>query len=296
MPSWDMPKPLLQRNDFSYQSFLNCSVIAPKTAGIIINTFEALEPRCIRAISDGLCVPDGPTPPIYPLGPLIVHDKAKATGHECLKWLDSQPGRSVVFLCFGSLGVFSKEQLHEIACGLERSGQRFLWVIRNPPSEKIRNLAVSSQEDPDLDTVLPEGFLDRTRERGMVVKKWAPQVAVLNHGSVGGFVTHCGWNSVLEAVSAGVPMVAWPLYAEQRFNRVVMVKDMKIALWMREEEGGLVQAEEVEERVKELMESERGELIRKRVGIAKDEAEAALREEGSSLAALAELTESWKRN
>ncbi|KAI9112981.1 hypothetical protein K1719_016095 [Acacia pycnantha] len=296
--SRDMIKPLLERNDPAYHSFLNVAEIMPKTVGIIVNTFEALEHRCLRAISDGLCVPNSPMPPIYPVGPLITYDKEKATGHECLRWLDSQPERSVVFLCFGSLGVFSKEQLREIARGLEKSGQRFLWVVRNPPSEKTHNLAASSQEDPDLDSLLPEGFLDRTKERGMVVKKWAPQGAVLKHGSVGGFVTHCGWNSVLEAVVAGVPMVAWPLYAEQRLNRVVMVEEMKIALWMREStrsaEGGLVEAAEVEERVTELMGSEKGELVRKRVGIAKEEAEAVTTEGGSSLVALAKLFESWK--
>ncbi|KAI9112911.1 hypothetical protein K1719_016025 [Acacia pycnantha] len=272
--SRDIIKPLLERNDPAYHSFLNVAEIMPKTVGIIVNTFEALEHRCLRAISDGLCVPNSPMPPIYP------------------------PERSVVFLCFGSLGVFSKEQLREIARGLEKSGQRFLWVVRNPPSEKTHNLAASSQEDPDLDSLLPEGFLDRTKERGMVVKKWAPQGAVLKHGSAGGFVTHCGWNSVLEAVVAGVPMVAWPLYAEQRLNRVVMVEEMKIALWMHEStwspEGGMVEAAEVEERVTELMGSEKGELVRKRVGIAKEEAEAATREGGSSLVALAKLFESWK--
>ncbi|XP_054785446.1 UDP-glycosyltransferase 88A1-like [Prosopis cineraria] len=293
----DMPEPLLERNDFAYEGFLKCSVLARKTAGIIVNTFEALEHKCLGAIYDGFCVSDGPTPPIYPVGPLIDYDKGEASEHECLRWLDSQPDRSVVFLCFGSLGLFCGEQLHEIACGLERSGQRFLWVVRNPPSEKTQNIALSSQVDPDLDFLLPEGFMDRTRERGMVVKKWAPQVEVLNHRSVGGFVTHCGWNSVLEAVLAAVPMVAWPLYAEQRFNRVVMVEEMKIALWMRKSlssEGRLVEAGEVAERVTELMESERGESVRKRVEAARGEAEAALRQGGTSRVALARLTDSWR--
>nr|POE81235.1 isoform 3 of udp-glycosyltransferase 88a1 [Quercus suber] len=94
---------------------------------------------------------------------------------ECLSWLDSQPSQSVVFLCFGSLGLFSIEQLKEIALGLEKSDQRFLWVARNPPSEK-HGLVVSAQPDPDLDSLLPEGFLVRTKERGLVVKSWAPQL------------------------------------------------------------------------------------------------------------------------
>lgn len=90
-------------------------------------------------------------------------------------------------------------------------------------------------------------------------------MAVLSHISVGGFVTHCGWNSVLEAVSSGVPMVGWPLYAGQRFNKVVLVEELKIALAMEESEGGLVTAIEVEKQVKELMETEKGFSIRSRI-------------------------------
>ncbi|XP_048326309.2 UDP-glycosyltransferase 88A1-like [Ziziphus jujuba] len=309
IPASDMAKPLLDRDDKAYHCFLEGSINLAKSAGIIINTFEFLEPRPIKAVRDGLCVPDGPTPPIYCVGPLIVGggrgggdscssavDDDSDQRPECLKWLDSQPKGKVVFLCFGSLGMFSMEQLREIALGLENSGQRFLWVVRNPPSQK-QNLAIAAQpDDPPLESLLPEGFLGRTKDRGLVVKKWAPQVAVLNHDSVGGFVTHCGWNSVLEAVCGGVPMVAWPLYAEQRFNRVLLVEEIKIALWMTESEDGFVISDEVEKRVRELMESEKGELIRERTLAMKQEAKAALSPGGSSHVALNQLFESWKRS
>ncbi|KAJ7974123.1 Glycosyltransferase [Quillaja saponaria] len=297
MPSSDMPKPLLERTDKAYEYLLNSSLLAPKTAGAIINTFEFLEPKAIKAISDGLCMPDSPSPPIYCIGPLIAdRGDGSDSGHECLKWLDSQPSKSVVFLCFGSLGLFSKEQLKEIALGLEISGKRFLWVVRNPPSGQSQNLALSTQHEPDLDSLLPDGFLDRTKERGLVVKSWAPQIAVLSHDSVGGFVTHCGWNSVLEALCAGVPMIAWPLYAEQRSNRVVLVEEIKIALWMHESYSGFMGADEVEKRVRELMDSEEGDSVRKRVLILKEEAKAALSPGGSSHVALAKLFESWKKS
>lgn len=120
-----------------------------------------------------------------------------------------------MFLCFGSKGTFSKEQFKEMAVGLERSNQRFLWVVRS---------------QLELEVLLLEGFLERTKDRGLVVKSWAPQVAILSHESVGGFVTHCGWNSITEVVSYGVPMVAWPLYAEQEVNSVVLVEEMKLAI------------------------------------------------------------------
>ncbi|KAI4356752.1 hypothetical protein L6164_000745 [Bauhinia variegata] len=294
--SSDMPKLVLDRNDLAYENVLASSSEAPKTAGIIVNTFEALEPRSLKAITDGLCIPNAPTPPVYCLGPLIGNYDQTGGGHGCLKWLNMQPKKSVVFLCFGSLGLFSKEQLKQIGDGLEKSGKRFLWVVRNPPCEEIQNLAASSREEPDLDSLLPEGFLDRTKGRGLVVKKWAPQMAVLTHESVGGFVTHCGWSSVLEAVCSGVPMIAWPLYAEQRINRILMVEEMKIAVWMHESESGLVSGREVEERVRELMESERGEQIRKRVMLLKDQAEAAMADGGSSRLALTKLLQSWNKN
>ncbi|KAM1126858.1 hypothetical protein ACFX2B_041479 [Malus domestica] len=294
MPSSDMAKPTLDQSDKAYEHFLASSSQFPKSAGIIVNTFESLEPRALRAISDGLCLAENvPTPPVYPIGPLIVSHGGGGGGAECLKWLDSQPSGSVVFLCFGSLGLFSKEQLKEIAIGLENSGHRFLWVVRNPPAQNQIKVAITDQSDPELKSLLPDGFLDRTKDRGLVVKSWAPQVAVLNHDSVGGFVSHCGWNSVLESVCAGVPIVAWPLYAEQRFNRVVLVEEIKIALPMKESEDGFVRAPEVEKRVTELMESEEGEVMRKRTKAMQNEAHVALGETGSSGVALTKLLELW---
>ncbi|MFS7969207.1 putative UDP-glucuronosyl/UDP-glucosyltransferase, UDP-glycosyltransferase family [Helianthus anomalus] len=182
--------------------------------------------------------------------------------------------------------------LKEIAKGLEMSGVRFLWVVRSPPSDRDEDRFLPLPE-PDLDLLLPEGFLERTKDRGLVVKKWAPQVAILNHKSVGGFVTHCGWNSILEAVCAGVPMVAWPLYAEQRFNRVVLRDEMKLALPMDESEGGLVTAMEVEKRVRELMEGEEGIVVREVAKVRKEEAAMAVSDGGSSRVALSKLVASW---
>ncbi|TKY45291.1 Isoflavone 7-O-glucosyltransferase 1 [Spatholobus suberectus] len=147
---------------------------------------------------------------------------------------------------------------------------------------------------PRFGFVATKGFLGPDQRKGPRGEKLGPQVAVLKHESVGGFVSHCGWNSVLEAVCAGVPMIAWPLYAEQRFNRVVLVKEVEVALWMHESVSGLVAAIEVEERVRELMESERGKRVRKRVMVAKDEAEAAFKEDGPSRVALDKLLKSWK--
>ncbi|KAH0880632.1 hypothetical protein HID58_068026 [Brassica napus] len=276
----DFAFPLLDRNDEVYDAFISFSKQLSNSSGIIVNTFEALENRAIKAITEELCFRN-----IYPIGPLIVKTRTgdNKNADSCLNWLDSQPEQSVVFLCFGSLGLFSQEQLKEIAIGLERSEQRFLWVVRNPPE-------LQNQTEPDLESLLPDGFLNRTGNRGMVVKSWAPQVPVLNHKAIGGFVTHCGWNSILEAVCVGVPMVAWPLYAEQRFNRAVIVEEIKIAISMNKTETGFVSFMEVEKRVREVVEEG---PVRERTKAMKNAAESALVETGSSRHALTALLESW---
>jgi len=252
------------------------------SSGIIINTCEAMEEKAIAVLNNDRTVPQ-----LFCVGPVI----SAPYGEEdkgCLSWLDSQPSQSVVFLCFGSMGCFSRRQLMEMAIALEKSEQRFLWVV------KTEFEASDSGEKPSLDELLPEGFLERTKEKGLVVRDWAPQREILSHDSVGGFVTHCGWNSVLEAVWEGVPMVAWPLYAEQKLNRVLMLQEMKVALGMKEEKDGFVSSTELEERVRELMESDTGKEIRQRVFKMKLSAVEALGEGGTSHAALEKLAMSWK--
>ncbi|CAN1847044.1 Isoflavone 7-O-glucosyltransferase 1 [Linum perenne] len=183
------------------------------------------------------------------------------------------------------MGVFSRAQITEIAIGLERSGARFLWVVRSPA--------------PGGETggILPEGFLERTEEKGLVVKSWAPQMEVLNHESVGGFVTHCGWNSVLESVCAGVPMLGWPIYAEQKMNRHFLVRDIGVVMELIEsEEDGMVSAGELEKRVVELMsvDSVKGKAVRERVRAMKEGAAAAMSDGGSSVAAIKKFVDSFK--
>ncbi|RVW94577.1 UDP-glycosyltransferase 88A1 [Vitis vinifera] len=254
------------------------SIHLPRSAGIIVNTFEALEPRAVKTILDGLCVLDGPTPPIFCIGPLIAAD-------------DRSGGGGVVE---GELGFVLRRTV-EGDSGWVREEWAEVLVGSAEPTLQGPEQAFFSTTGTGFEFLLPDGFLDRTKERGLMVKSWAPQVAVLNHASVGGFVTHCGWNSVLEAVCAGVPMVAWPLYAEQRFNRVVMVEEMKLAFPMEESEEGFVTATEVEKRVRELMESEEGRnTLRLRIMAMKEAAETAMSDGGSSRTALTKLVKSWR--
>jgi isoflavone 7-O-glucosyltransferase len=265
------------------QDMLDSMKTTRECDGIIVNTFDGIEGRAIKALNEGLFIPNG-IPPIFCTGPLI----ASSYGEDengCLSWLDSQPIQSVVLLSFGSMGRFSKAQLNEIALGLEKSEQRFLWVVRTE----------LDLEEQSLDKLLPEGFLERTKERGMVVRNWAPQGAILKHDSIGGFVTHCGWNSVLEAVCEGVPMVALPLYAEQRLNKVILVEEMKVALELKDSKDGFVSGTELGDRIKELMDSDKGKEIRQIIFKMKISAKEAREEGGSSLIALNKLAQLWKQ-
>ncbi|KAL6616016.1 hypothetical protein ACP70R_038286 [Stipagrostis hirtigluma subsp. patula] len=255
------------------------------TMGVLVNTFEELESQAVQALRDPLCIPGQVLPPIYCVGPLVgngARGSENSERHQCLSWLHAQPERSVVFLCFGSMGALSEEQLKEIAVGLDNSGQRFLWVVRTPASMDDPKRLLEQRPEPDLEALLPEGFLERTKNRGLVVKSWAPQVEVLNHPATGAFVTHCGWNSTLEAITAGVPMLCWPLYAEQFMNKVFMTGHMGVGVEMEGYKTGLIKAKEVEAKVRLVMESQEGRELRARVATRKEEADAALKVKGSS--------------
>ncbi|KAI3457639.1 hypothetical protein Pfo_014302 [Paulownia fortunei] len=206
-----------------------------ETKGIVINTFLEFEPHAIRSLSD-----DEKIPP---------HDKI-------IEWLDQQPDSSVVFLCFGSTGCFDGDQVKEIAVALERSGHRFLWSLRKPPPKEKLEFP-GEYENPE--EILPEGFLERTVGIGKVIG-WAPQIAVLSHPAVGGFVSHCGWNSTLESVWCGVPMAAWPLAAEQQANAFQLVKEFEMAVEIKMDykkgSNVIVAAETIEKAIRQLMDPE----------------------------------------
>ncbi|KAL2482174.1 UDP-glycosyltransferase 71B6 [Forsythia ovata] len=250
-----------------------------ETKGIMINTFLDLEAHAMKSLSD-----DHTIPPVYSIGPILhvtaENDDDNKDYDEIIKWLHEQPVSSVVFLCFGSMGYFDDEQVKEIAVALEKSGHRFLWSLRKPPS-KDRFEYPSDYEN--LEEILPEGFLQRTAGIGKVIG-WAPQVAVLSHHSVGGFVSHCGWNSTLESVWCGVPIAAWPMYAEQQTNAFELVKDLGIAVEIkmdyRRGSDVIVKAEEIEKGIRHLMEPD--SEMRSKMKQMKNKSRLALMEGGSS--------------
>jgi hypothetical protein len=294
VPASDLPEVLLlgPRNE-QYKATIGLFEQLPRAKGLLANTFEWLEPRAVKAIQEGSPRPGEPVPRLFCVGPLVGEERGGEGKHECLTWLDAQPARSVVFLCFGSASSVPAEQLREIAVGLERSGHAFLWAVRAPVAPDADSTKrFEGRGEAALEALLPEGFLDRTRGRGLVVPTWAPQVEVLRHPATGAFVTHCGWNSTLEAVTAGVPMVCWPMYAEQRLNKVFVTEGMALGVVMEGYDQAMVKAEEVEAKVRLLMESHQGKELRERTAVAKDMTAAALEIDGSSTTALVDFLNS----
>ncbi|KAL6616021.1 hypothetical protein ACP70R_038291 [Stipagrostis hirtigluma subsp. patula] len=294
VPASDLPEVLLLEPDNEqYKATMGLFEPLARAKGVLANTFEWLEPRAVRAIEEGSPRPGEPVPRLFCVGPLVGEERGGEGRHECLAWLDARPARSVVFLCFGSASSVPAEQLREIAVGLERSGHAFLWAVRAPVAAGADSTTrFEDRGEAALEALLPEGFLDRTRGRGLVVPTWAPQVEVLRHAATGAFVTHCGWNSTLEAVTAGVPMVCWPMYAEQRLNKVFVAEGMKLGVVMEGYDEAMVKAEEVEAKVRLVMVSEQGKELRERMTVAKDMAAAALETGGSSTAAFVDFLSS----
>ncbi|GMP84814.1 hypothetical protein CsSME_00038189 [Camellia sinensis var. sinensis] len=255
--------------------------------GVVINSFEELEPRyvdgCRKVKRDK----------VWCVGPLSLcnkdnldkaqrGNKAAIDENQCLKWLDEQEPGSVVYACFGSTGRLSPLQLIELGLSLEASKRPFVWVIRG--GAKAAEIEKWVEED---------GFEERVKGKGLVIRGWAPQVLILSHPAVGAFLTHCGWNSTLEGVCAGVPMITWPMFAEQFFNEKLIVQVLETGVSVGAQAIGhmfgedkctvLVKKEVVREAVEEVMgEGIEGEERRKRARVLGEMAKKAMEEGGSS--------------
>ncbi|CAM0881747.1 unnamed protein product [Alopecurus aequalis] len=294
----DLVEPVQNRSDPVYPLMVDLGFNYLLADGFIVNTFDAMEHETLVAFKE--LRDKGVYPPVYAVGPFIRSVSDKASKHSCLRWLDDQPDSSVLYVSFGSGGTLSTEQTAELAAGLEASEQKFLWVVHFP-SDKDRSagyFGTSAEDGNDPLSYLPEGFVERMSGRGLVVPLWAPQVEILNHRAVGGFLSHCGWNSSLESAAAGVPMVAWPLFAEQRVNAVMLSSErVGLALWERpsiDNDGVVVPREEVAELARELMAGEKGALARKKAGQLREGAEIALAPGGPQRRALAGVVSKWK--
>ncbi|KAL3697421.1 hypothetical protein R1sor_011497 [Riccia sorocarpa] len=274
-----------------------------KAEGIIVNTFYELEYPQVdeieRRLVEQASTSGSKKTELFLVGPLsnaanfknlsfsriglkagkLEHD---TKGVESLQWLYSQPPHSVLYICMGSVYDWNPSQVNELALALESSGQRFLWVL--PVGGQIAS----------LDAVLPAGFEERMRSRGigLVATGWVPQLQILTQSAVGGFLTHCGWNSSIESISAGVPLICWPQVAEQHLNRKYIVDVLKIGVDLGPRVSGstFVRHEEFEKAVRFLMVEDEGKAMRSKVRELMLTASAAVTAGGASSRALDELS------
>ncbi|CAN1152939.1 Scopoletin glucosyltransferase [Linum perenne] len=262
--------------------------------GTVVNSFYDLEPGYADYYKNTLGRKAWHVGPVS-LCNADVDDKA-SRGKEssidrdyCLEWLDSKEQNSVVYICFGSVANFSVEQLREISIGIEASRQQFIWVVRK-----------NRQNDDVVEDWLTEGFEERTKDRGIIIRGWAPQVMILEHMAVGAIVTHCGWNSTLEAISAGLPMVTWPVMAEQFYNEKLVTDVVKIGVGVGAAQslGVTIEGATVERAIRRIMSTEDeevAEMRRKAKGLG-ELARKAVEEGGSSYRDLVALIEELKLN
>ncbi|KAM0851103.1 hypothetical protein ACQ4PT_052653 [Festuca glaucescens] len=234
------------------------------SSGFILNTFDALEPDELATARQDLALPVFDIGPLHKISPaasssLLLQDRA------CLEWLDGQAPASVLYISFGSLASMSAADLTETAWGIANSGQSFLWVLR---SDLVHGVT---------EVTLPDGFDAATRHRGMIVS-WAPQEEVLAHAAVGGFWTHCGWNSTLEGVCGGVPMLCRPYFGDQMGNARYVDHVWRAGLVLDCE----LERGKVEEAVRRLMQSKEGDEMRKRAQQLRSRAAEASADAGSS--------------
>ncbi|TVU39884.1 hypothetical protein EJB05_13328, partial [Eragrostis curvula] len=281
MPVKELPP--LRVRDLVYSGRSNhemlCELIARatetvrKSAGLLINTFDALEARELQRINDEL-----DTTLVLPIGPL--HKlTSKSTGssllnqdYSCIEWLDKHPSRSVLYVSFGSLASMNKNEFEEVAWGLANSGHPFLWVIRPGLVHGLDDSQI-----PDEVKVAVEG-------RGKLIY-WAPQQEVLAHHAVGGFWTHNGWNSTLESISEGIPMICRPKFTDQMMNARYVEEVWGVGF---ELEGELERGK-VEMAIRKLMLERDGDEMRERAKKLKKKVAECLKVGGSSRTAIDKL-------
>lgn len=248
--------------------------------GVVVNTFYELEPEYCEEYRRTVCQK------AWFVGPVGLAAEAGSEGVAaaaddnslCLRWLDGKREGSVVYVCFGSWCNFTDAQLKEIALGLEESQQNFLWVVRGCKDGELTG-----------EEWVPDGWEQRVEGRGILVRGWAPQTAILGHKAVGAFMTQCGWNSVLEALTAGVALLTWPLVFEQFMNErlVVEVAGAGARVWdglrsTRDEERVVVPKEVIGRAVYGFMNGDGRAAARARARELKASVQGAVAEGGSS--------------
>ncbi|KAK3420512.1 hypothetical protein EUGRSUZ_G01344 [Eucalyptus grandis] len=221
--------------------------------------------------------------PIRPIGPLVpptllgqdqeLEDASVdmwKSDETCIEWLTQQPPSSVIYVSFGSIVVLPAKQMEAIATALKNVKRPFLWVVKPPEFPT-----------PDGAGQLPSWFLEETKDQGQVVR-WSPQTRVLSHPAVACFITHCGWNSMLETICSGIPLIAYPQWTDQPTNAKLIVDVFKIGVRIKKEADGNISSEVIEKCIEEVMVGPVAEQLRKNAMALKAEAQKAVAADGSS--------------
>ncbi|XP_039132822.1 crocetin glucosyltransferase 3-like [Dioscorea cayenensis subsp. rotundata] len=273
----------LQRN---FQSLKTSDAILCNT----VKDVELFGLKLLQCFSGGV--------PVYPIGPLLPLDgkmsafrpteKALAVEFEaCVQWLDGHSPCSVIFIGFGSENNISASQMMALAEGLESSGRPFIWMIRPP-----FGFAMKGEFREEW---LPKGFGERMRVsgKGLLLKSWAPQLEILAHKSTGVFISHCGWNSLLESLSWGVPIIGWPLAYDHFCLSKMMVEELGVCVELARGVEDEVESVEVERVIELVLDGEKGKKMKKKAFKCMEMMREAMKDDGdvkgSSLIALDEF-------
>ncbi|KAI4382406.1 hypothetical protein MLD38_008376 [Melastoma candidum] len=245
------------------------------SSAIILNSINFLEESSLAQLRETYGVPIFPIGPLHKMGPETTTSLMEED-ERCMAWLDKQEDNSVIYISVGSVASMNSKQMEEMAWGLTNSEQPFLWVNRPSASIPGSEWIESSNEE----------FKNSVKDRGCIVK-WAPQRKVLAHRAVGGFWSHCGWNSTLESICEGVPMICQPCFGDQLVNARYVTHEWRVGM----EAEGEIERGMVEEAVRRLMAGKEGEEMREKVRELKQGIDASTCEGGSSLESLKELVE-----
>ncbi|KAJ7961842.1 UDP-glycosyltransferase [Quillaja saponaria] len=246
------------------------------SSGIIWNSIEELETLALATLHQDFSIPMFPIGPFHKYFPAASSSSSSllAQDQTCISWLNRQQPKSVVYVSFGSIAAISDTEFLEIAWGLAYSKQPFLWVIR--PGL----IHGSEWLEP-----LPKGFLDNVGGKGHIVK-WAPQLEVLAHPAVGAFWTHNGWNSTLESICEGIPMICMPFFTDQKVNAKYVTHVWRVGLKV----GNMgLERGDVERTIRKIMVENEGMEIRERMLNLKEKVNVCLKQGGSSHQALERL-------
>ncbi|XP_015076910.1 UDP-glycosyltransferase 89A2-like [Solanum pennellii] len=260
-----------KEDDPTWEIVRNGFIANGKSCGSIFNTFETLDSEYLGFLKKQMGHER-----VYSIGPINLvggpgrNGKCDDNANEKIfTWLNECPNESVLYVAFGSQKLLTKAQMEALTIGLEKSEVRFILVAKQ----------LSAQQEEQGFGSVPLGFEERVLGRGLVIKGWAPQVEILGHRAVGGFLSHCGWNSVMEAIVAGVIILGWPMEADQFINTWLLVDNTKTSFRVCEGSDSVPDPIELGRKINEAMNND---LFKKRAKELKDEAYEAVKIGGSS--------------